>query len=592
GILNKQFEVTVNTPFVLWARIENKGFLDAQNIEVDFYQIEDETLILLNSTIIPGLQAFHKKIVIFPELLFEEIGNITFMVNATYQEGDYVSNDVDYYNLTIVPYPTNVSDPPDNYEGDYSYTIEMIAFVYNCTDDVIPIELYNNGQLLTRQWFDCYNYYWTLDDYFFTDLEDHLYFNIGLNPPEPGTLELRFEDGNIVTTPHGPLAGILRDNSYISDCECDNCCPHNLELKNITKAFANDTSYFNFGTPEQNEFISVYMKDKHIGNSFIYANDILLGKTSGGRTTKKFEIPSELLDSDIQVKIVPNCSDFLGIECYYDAKVSLMPDLGDLYLTIVAAPNAVPYFSSFYVLGLTRFAFDQTIYADIDGDHMPDLSSGRIQGITSSDVSSYIARALFFDNFGKTDNIEFLARSYDADILVAHNWTLEFNSSGYNAHCSIEPTDTSGEDYVCDITYDPGEDWPTLYENRNLLMYMDHGSDSWAGIRYSQIPNLHNSIIIDEACLTCSSYDGESFCNTVIRRGGLAHFGAVSLAFAMGNSIYKDTINKVFIDNLTLGEAFLKSYNNHPMLTTTAILGDPTLNINATYSLNNPLKWP
>ncbi|MBU4308681.1 MAG: hypothetical protein KJ566_02715 [Nanoarchaeota archaeon] len=264
------------------------------------------------------------------------------------------------------------------------------------------------------------------------------------------------------------------------------------------------------------------------------------------------------------------------------------------FLTIFGASDAIPFRDSAWTTGWYDIfrSLDFTQYGDIYlEDRYPDMSVGRIQGITLSDVSSYLGRDLFYNQFNRTNNVQFMASSFDYELRLAHNWTNSFSNSGYNSHCSIFPTDTLfGDNLVCDITNNPGLDWPVLWEKREVISYMDHGSSGWAGISSGEIPYLENSIVYNDACSTCSTYNGESFCNNVIRKGGLGHLGAVSVAFT-GNKIYRNTMNGIYKDELTLGESFARAYDSGSYKYMTELLGDPTLDINSDYKLKEELPW-
>ncbi|MCD6558124.1 MAG: hypothetical protein J7K31_03795 [Candidatus Aenigmarchaeota archaeon] len=262
------------------------------------------------------------------------------------------------------------------------------------------------------------------------------------------------------------------------------------------------------------------------------------------------------------------------------------------FLTIFAAPNAIQFRTKSDVIGAGKYrALDPTEYADIYlDDGYPDMSVGRIQGITLSDVSSYVARDLFYQEIGKTNRMVFIARSFDYDIKLSHEWTKAFEEVGYDAECSIQPTKTVSVEKLCCDVDKRGKNWPKLWKKRDLISYMDHGSSRWAGIKYSDIPYLENSIVYNDACSTCSTFDHHSFCNNVIRKGGLGHIGAVCIAYT-GNTIYKDTMVGIYKEDMSLGEAFAKSYVYDEYKYMTTLLGDPTLDLNPTYNLKEELPW-
>jgi len=277
-------------------------------------------------------------------------------------------------------------------------------------------------------------------------------------------------------------------------------------------------------------------------------------------------------------------TDYVGIDSFLELRLS-----GINYLTIMAAPNMIPYRKYVWTIYKSDYkiykALDPTLYADTNDDLIPDIATGRIMGISSSDVSSYIARDLFYNTFSRTNNIKFLASSYEQHINSADKWSPIFSDSGYNAFAL-----TSEED-----AYDFN---PVEWKNQDLISYNDHGFPDWAGISSNEIPLLDNSVILNDACLTCSTYDGESFCNRAIRQGALAHIGAVCIAFTE-NPIYMNTINYIYLDDdMALGDAFKfayrhenlkdknKDYTDYYMV---MLLGDPTLDINPPYKLDQPL---
>ena len=261
------------------------------------------------------------------------------------------------------------------------------------------------------------------------------------------------------------------------------------------------------------------------------------------------------------------------------------------YLTIIASGDAIPFREKLYSEDIYR-SLDQTKYANIfkaNGyyDGYPDLFTGRIQGITVSDVSSYLARDIFYNQLVRANKLEFFASSFDYMISYANLWASKFRVIGYNSHCSIIPTTSSGVNFDCDIN---SNNWAELYKNNEFVLYMGHGLSNWNGIFSKDIPLLSNSMIFNDACSTCSTYDNSSFCNIAIRRGALSHSGAVALAF-VGNLIYKKTIEGIYKENLTLGESFTKAYSSDMYTGMTNLLGDPTLKINPQHNLEEELPW-
>ena len=84
------------------------------------------------------------------------------------------------------------------------------------------------------------------------------------------------------------------------------------------------------------------------------------------------------------------------------------------YLTIMASPLTIPASQYMYSVGGEDIykSLDQTEYADTDNDGYPNIDTGRIMGFSSSDVSSYVARDLFYSAFPRTNSMMFMASSF------------------------------------------------------------------------------------------------------------------------------------------------------------------------------------
>lgn len=131
--------------------------------------------------------------------------------------------------------------------------------------------------------------------------------------------------------------------------------------------------------------------------------------------------------------------------------------------------------------------------------------------------------------------------------------------------------------------------WPSFYARGSFIFYLDHGSSNWAGIYSAEIPYLPSSLIINDACLTCSSVDGASFCNRALRKGAMAHYGAVSVSTV--DKIYSEPIEGIYRENLTIGQAFSKYYISKLSAGMTILSGDPTFKMNPPYLIGEKLPW-
>ena len=270
------------------------------------------------------------------------------------------------------------------------------------------------------------------------------------------------------------------------------------------------------------------------------------------------------------------------------------------YLTVLGSPHSIPHKElRKYSLAIARLfakiaksprpseitnSADAAIYADINEDEQPDLSVGRMTGLTVTDVSSHFYRGIYFDKFSKSNDILVLSSDPGkgwADWIVSAfpQWSLEtaklFSFSNY-------PTQRINQNQ--DQFKGEGKDW----EGKQLIHYLDHGSNSMAGIGTTEIPKLDNSLIFTSACSTCETANEESFCHTAIRKGASMFLGATSMTFGIGNTDRK-MISKIYHDGKPLGLAYKESTIINKDQGMRMLIGDPTLNIEANPRLVRPL---
>ncbi|HII15384.1 MAG TPA: hypothetical protein HA362_03645 [Nanoarchaeota archaeon] len=275
------------------------------------------------------------------------------------------------------------------------------------------------------------------------------------------------------------------------------------------------------------------------------------------------------------------------------AKIA-MYGLKPKYLTIMASPPAIQMeiFSDDWDW---YEEVDNHIYGDIDSDGFQDLAVGRIFTLTPSDVSAYVARDLFIEYIGKSNNFASLWPNYFSDMKVdGKSADREMRSAGYNDNSVYLEGAVRGLNAERDL------------KNKVYIAYLDHGYYAgWGeGINTyylrTNYTKMKPSIVLSNACLTCAytatySYanTNDLFCSNLIKHGAMAHIGAVA---STGGSI---AFSQVIVDELLhgkdIGQAFLKfrkiseinyrlyslafgttesTYNHHYIL-----LGDPTLKI-------------
>jgi hypothetical protein len=249
--------------------------------------------------------------------------------------------------------------------------------------------------------------------------------------------------------------------------------------------------------------------------------------------------------------------------------------LGMNYLTIMASSYAIPDKITDNLFPDFKIALDSYYYADKDGNNKPDISVGRIGGISTSDVSSYIARDLFLGSLQKTGNVKLMGSSFFGTMYsMVVNLRYYFKDVGYNA--------IAIGSYEEAYFFNPYE-----WEDQDLIFYVDHGAAFWAGIYSWNIPSLKNSLVIADACDTISTSDSNSFWAYSIRKGAIGFVGAVSVSFLGTN--YFEILNSVYYENHNLGEATRKNFLPDVYRRMTTLIGDPTYDVAPKYSLKEEI---
>ena len=271
-------------------------------------------------------------------------------------------------------------------------------------------------------------------------------------------------------------------------------------------------------------------------------------------------------------------TDYLEIDEFLESELQ-----GINYLTIMGSTYVIPHKKDRNtimgnILGYEfGWALDASHYADITGDNDPDMAVGRIAGVSSSDISSYVARSLFYNSFSKTDNVKFMASSFGGILAqYVHAAVNVFLQTDYNVKEST--TDIESFDFS-------SIEW----ENQDLIFYVDHGNYNWAGIYSYNIPALDNSLVFVAACLTVSTYESYSFWARAIRKGAIGYIGATSTTALNFN--YFELLNKVYRDDFpTIGDAFKEGYSSGDMVAMTTLIGDPTFDINPSYRIKDDVS--
>ena len=492
--------------------------------------------------------------------------------------------------------------------GKFFYTYDLVipGFFYDCTDekDNVEIQVFKEDKLVSWTKANCVKLndaIWKFNPSVTQGFIPNIYIEIPINEDLAdfsGKLKLKFssklalflnqsneqEQIKIIkyikyyVWNNNDRANTIAGDIIFSCNTTENCRISDMGKTEVAQYISNGTSEFIFKNLNLSLNYSLFIDLKENWGFKCYLNDVLFDCSSATYSRKNIDIPRELLKENLTLKIA--LPEELGEEYFYKIDAYIVPQL-DGYLSIFASPFDIPVSEDMWYydiwIGFIKRALDPTQYASVYEGRLPNMANGRIFGITSSDVSSYIARDLFYDTIGNNKNVKFMASSFDYEIKHANNWKDAFNLAGYNAEASTSPDECH--------SFNPDE-----WKNQSIISYMDHGSSNWAGISSMEIPLLSNSLVFNDACSTCSRYDADSFCTTAIKQGAVAHYGAVSVAFT-DNKIYYNNLNGIYHNNLDLGNSFKNGFVYNKYYYPTALLGDPTLKPYTPYLLGEELNW-
>ncbi len=189
------------------------------------------------------------------------------------------------------------------------------------------------------------------------------------------------------------------------------------------------------------------------------------------------------------------------------------------------------------------------------------LGTGRIYGLSTSDVSSYIGRSLFYDNIIN----DIYSPAYFSGIGVASSFQNactdalrvkdNLTNGGYNATCytheGYDENETGCNIPGCVHKTGPDSGEFDKYYKKQYLYFADHGwHDRW-GMTLTSSPGSDYMRWMDlsfGAGLACSTglfwweYENYTFSHMFLRKGGIAYMGAVSTAYSSSLPCAKKTM--------------------------------------------------
>jgi len=265
------------------------------------------------------------------------------------------------------------------------------------------------------------------------------------------------------------------------------------------------------------------------------------------------------------------------IDDYLKQKVNSL-NIGQGYLTILSSPDGIEsryYYEIDHSGNYLLSNADTAKYSSSDDDFLIEFATGRIFGISISDVSSYISRSIFNDQIYTGEKVLLLAGDFVPEIAE----TLAYKEKVYPFY-NYPSEDFIEYDSCCP---DPN---PSMYRNKMLIQYKDHGNNVWLGINSWDIPYLDNTFFITSACSTCIYYNHKHanlFCSQAIRKGASGYIG---MHVGGGPALNYQYIVSALTNNVPLGDIWNGAMMSHGLFdqygadiaqNANGFIGDPTL---------------
>ena len=417
---------------------------------------------------------------------------------------------------------------------------------------------------------------------------------------DPGQIILKFDSDIILSDYVGfgieKVVGVSYDNSeYINLFYCENitdeCAPDTsiIELSNFVADGDSQLTFNNVDTEQKyNLVVSAHGFDIDDLNVFIGNYQLGYFEYIGSSAKKVFSLPAELISEEIVVSIIPVFwNEEYNYESIYKVNAKLIPELSEHYLTIMASPDAIQMWENLPQTGFYQFReeLDNRLYGNYYGE-MVDFSTGRIFGLTVSDISAYVARSIFFEDLPKEKIALVIGReapnSYgDSTDSVAMEQLIMNNYWSDSIDNEFDETTFCFGHEGCD----PDPTIKGSYVDSDLVFYLDHGSSKGfaseamdSAYLISNEVNLKPLTVIDIACSTCAyAYTNNEnlFCTQNLRRGSMVFQGAVSVSY--WEKYFDIMLNEMYLEGDSIGTAFKHAKNSeYARDLYYTIIGDPT----------------
>jgi len=238
---------------------------------------------------------------------------------------------------------------------------------------------------------------------------------------------------------------------------------------------------------------------------------------------------------------------------------------------------------------------DDRFYASKGNDGYMDYPTGRIFGLTTSDLSAYIATDILFDKMQKNRKALIIARGLseddERDVLINYTktfWTTEVENefTNYSVYATYEEVNSSRDQIISEFL------------DSYLTIFYDHGNErGLAGFVSSEDLEMRNlyahvpSFLLNAGCAT-GAYNKLKvkqwlFVIHVLRSGRMNCLGFVDIGLARlsktnvlcdGHGLNPSILSLSFANNKTIGESYMEGKNCCSCGSDVVILlGDPTI---------------
>jgi len=233
------------------------------------------------------------------------------------------------------------------------------------------------------------------------------------------------------------------------------------------------------------------------------------------------------------------------------------------YLTIIAAPNAIDMSKEYnWYENVQREEVDNHVYGNFDNDPFQELAVGRIFSLTSSDVSAYLARDLFYSEMPKDNDFSAI---WPSPKPYNNFWNMK--SELLAIEDIFKAMGLKSKSFITDQNLPPD---PEDFKNKQVLVYADHAWTNGGGYYFNtsglKMDNvwLNSPMVFMEGCGSCAfelSYSkGDLFCANLLRRGAIFDYGATVDASATNWDPAKMAVEELLVSK-DIGQAIKKIRN-------------------------------